>query len=77
MKKGSIEHKEFMEKIREKSKIFHKVFSTDSGKEVLSVLEEMFYEGTSIVPGDPYATHSREGAREVVIFIKQSIKGAE
>lgn len=60
-----------------KSSLYAKVFSTPDGKEVLADLEEQFHNRTSIVRGDPYATHAMEGAREVVLFIKNRIEGVE
>ena len=50
------------------------IFSTPDGKKALELLEETFFNNSSIVPGDSYATHAREGAREVVIFIRENIK---
>ncbi len=77
MKKGSSEHQEYLARIREDESLYYKVFNTPDGKRVLEKLEEMFYEGTSIVPNDPYATLAREGAREVIIHIKRTMKGVE
>jgi len=51
-----------------------RVMKTDDGKEMLELLESTFFNDSSIVPGDPYATHANEGAREVVIFIRENIK---
>ena len=56
---------------------FLRTFASSEGQEVLTDLRERFYERTSIVPGDAYATHAREGAREVVLYILDRIKRAE
>ena len=56
---------------------FLRTFASSEGQEVLTDLRERFYERTSVVPGDPYATHAREGAREVVLYILDRIKRAE
>lgn len=52
---------------------FYRLFSSSEGEKVLKHLEEVFYDTSSIVPGDPYATHAKAGAREVLIYIKQKI----
>lgn len=52
------------------------VFQTTDGQKALNLLEELYYVGSSIVPGDPYQTHANEGAREVIITIKEIIKHA-
>ena len=53
---------------------YSKLFSTAAGKEVLADLEDKFMNRTSIVPNDPYATHAREGAREVILFIHENMQ---
>jgi hypothetical protein len=52
------------------------IFQTTDGKVAMGLLEELFYNGSSIVPGDPYQTHANEGAREVIITIKEIIRHA-
>lgn len=52
------------------------MFSTPDGKKGLKLLEELFCDRSSIVPGDPYQTHANEGAREVILTIKEIIKNA-
>lgn len=54
--------------------LYSKLFSTPDGKEVLVDLKKEFYDRTSIVGGDPYATHAMEGAREVILFILQNME---
>lgn len=44
------------------------------GQSVLKDLRRQFTERSSIVPGDPYQTHAREGAREVVLYIESMIE---
>lgn len=46
------------------------------GQNVLRDLRRQFAERSSIVPGDPYQTHAREGAREVVLYIDSMIEEA-
>ena len=53
---------------------YSRLFATAEGKEVLADLEEQFMNRTSIVPGDPYATHANEGAREVILFIREQMQ---
>ncbi len=71
-------NEERIEKLRENAfkrvGLYSNLFSTVAGKEVLADLEELFVNRTSIVSGDPYATHAREGAREVMLFIHGQIK---
>lgn len=57
--------------------IFRSCFSTQDGEKVLKDLGERFMMQSSIVPGDPYMTHAKEGAREVVIYIMKRIQGAQ
>lgn len=42
-------------------------------KEVLVDLEQQFG-GTPIVSGDPYMTHARAGAQEVLIYINEKLR---
>lgn len=62
------------EKYRDKAISFFNLFNTPDGKVVLDELKEQFVDRTSIVPGDPYATHANEGAREVILFINQMME---
>lgn len=48
-------------------------FATPDGQAVLADLVARFSSRSSIVPNDPYATHAREGAREVVLYIQKRI----
>lgn len=59
------------------SSLYTQVFESPNGKEVLEDLEAEFFHRSSLVPGDPYATHAREGAREVILFIHQKMKLGE
>lgn len=63
-----------IEKLRkEELKIVNAIkqtFSTPNGQTTLKALREEFCDRSSIVPGDPYATHANEGAREVVLYIE-------
>lgn len=52
---------------------YRNLFSTPDGIAVLDHMRELFGNRTSIVPGDSYMTHAREGAREVVLHIEQQI----
>ena len=70
-----LNRKELLEKeINDGMSCMRRVMQTDDGKEMLNLLEETFFNQSSIVPGDPYGTHAREGAREVIIFIRENIK---
>jgi len=53
-----------------------RTFNTEDGKKSLELLRTMFSNRTSIVPGDPYATHAREGAREVILYIEEILENA-
>lgn len=53
---------------------YQRLFNSPDGEFVLNHLKSIFYDRTSIVPGDPYATHAKEGAREVILYIKQTIE---
>lgn len=64
-------------KIARNNQMFRSAFSSPNGKQVLQDLVDRFYKVSSIVPGDSYATHAREGAREVVIYILDRIERAE
>ena len=55
---------------------FKVTFSTPDGEAVLADLIARFADRTSIVPGDPYATHAREGAREVVLYILKRMRNS-
>jgi len=61
---------------RELSKLtvdFASCFGTPQGKKVLEHLTEQFEARSSVVPGDSYATHMKEGERYVVLYIKDLI----
>ena len=45
------------------------VFTGGAGRMVLADLRRAFYDRTSVVQGDPYATHVAEGERAVVLRI--------
>ena len=47
------------------------------GEYLMGHLAELFEKRSSIVPGDPYATHAREGAREVVLYLRDIIEDFE
>jgi hypothetical protein len=53
---------------------YYHTFTLPAGKAVLDDLREQFMDRSSIVPGDPHATHAREGAREVYLYIQQMIE---
>jgi len=55
---------------------YHSVFDTGAGADVMEDLEAQFG-GTSIVPGDPYGTHARAGAQEVLLYIRDRMKVPE
>ena len=63
-------------KVNQGDILYKQVFSSGDGKKVLDDLVRRFENRTSIIPGDPYATHAREGAREVILFIKHRMEGA-
>lgn len=52
--------------------VYRQLFrSTPAGQAVLSELAILFYDRSSVVAGDPFATHEREGERNVIRFIIQ------
>ena len=53
-----------------------RMFQTEDGQKSLEILRANFSERTSVVPGDPYMTHAREGAREVILFIEEILRDA-
>ena len=53
-----------------------RIFQTGDGQKSLEILRTNFKDRSSIVPGDPYATHAREGAREVILFIEEILNDA-
>jgi len=53
-----------------------RIFQSDDGRKALEILQDNFSKRTSVVPGDPYMTHAREGAREVVLFIEEILEDA-
>lgn len=53
------------------------VFNSSDGEIVLGDLIEQFSSRSSIVPGDPYGTHAREGAREVILYIHDILEDYE
>jgi len=55
-------------------KDLYKTVFKGAGKEIFEDLEKTFSDRSSIVPGDPYATHAREGSREVVLYIKNMME---
>jgi len=56
---------------------YKRTFDTPDGQIVLDHLVTTFAQRSSIVPGDPYATHAREGGREVVLLIQSKIRSAK
>lgn len=48
---------------------YGQVFNSSDGEVVIKDLMEQFMMRSSIVPGDPYVTHAKEGAREVILYI--------
>lgn len=56
---------------------YKKLFATPDGETVLADLKETFNDRSSIVMGDPYQTHAREGAREVYLYILEMLETAE
>jgi hypothetical protein len=55
--------------IKETRRAYVTVFASDAGRRVLNDLRVAFYDRTSFVPGDPYATHVFEGERAVILRI--------
>lgn len=75
MKKPTAE--EIRRRVAQGDHIYQSCFSTADGEKVLKDLTDRFMMHSSIVPGDAYATHAREGGREVVLFILRRIQGAQ
>lgn len=65
---------EAREDLREVCAVYAGVFGDGRGAAVLADLSKQFG-GSVIVPGDPYATHARAGAQEVLLYIKMMIEG--
>ncbi len=57
--------------------LYAQCFSTPDGKKVLKDLRERFVTRSSIVPGDPYMTYAKEGAREVVMYILKRMESSD
>ena len=55
--------------VKETRRAYLTVFTSDAGRRVLNDLRAAFYDRTSFVPGDPYATHVFEGERAVILRI--------
>ena len=68
---------EILRKVEQGDHIYNSCFASLDGAKVLKDLEDRFMMKSSIVSGDPYATHAKEGAREVVLYILKRIKGAQ
>lgn len=43
-----------------------KLFATGKGKDVLDILNKVFYNTISFTPGDPHTASFKEGQRDVV-----------
>ena len=56
---------------------FHSTFTSPQGRKVLDQLRVRFSDRSSIVTGDPYATHANEGAREMFLYIEDMINAGE
>lgn len=67
---------EIIEDFKDESIAVKAIFSSPDGKKAMKLLEELFCDRSSIVPGDPYQTHANEGAREVILTIKEIIRNA-
>jgi hypothetical protein len=50
-----------------------RLFTTPSGKNVLKVLERLFYEPLSFVPDSDRETSFNEGHRDTIMFIKEAV----
>jgi hypothetical protein len=61
------------ERAMRKASAYDNFFKTLDGQEVLKDLEDKFERRTSVVAGDPYATHVKEGERGVILYIKDLI----
>ena len=55
--------------VKETRRAYVTVFTSDAGRRVLNDLRVAFYDRSSFVPGDPYATHVFEGERAVILRI--------
>ncbi|HDZ62556.1 MAG TPA: hypothetical protein ENH40_05365 [Nitrospirae bacterium] len=58
--------------------IYHRFFQQN--KDGVAILEELailFYDRTSVVPGDPYMTHVKEGERNPIRFIIEKCAQAQ
>ena len=52
---------------------FNTCFNAPAGQSVLKHLSKKFEGRSSVVAGDPYATHTKEGERYVLLYIKDMI----
>jgi|TARA_R110000751_G_scaffold47299_1_gene106081 hypothetical protein len=78
MARASIEekHERRIELERSVLAVNHKyasLFSGGDGEDILSDLEAQFG-GSCIKEGDPYMTHARAGAQEVLLYIRQRMR---
>lgn len=62
------------EDLREVCAAYASVLGVGKGSVLMADLEKQFG-GSVIVPGDPYATHARAGAQEVLLYMKMMIEG--
>jgi hypothetical protein len=61
---------EVRDRLKQKSIIIRRLFSTPDGMEVLKVLDEEFTKGKMFTP-EPLQTAYLLGARDVVLYIQQ------
>ena len=69
-------NKDILERLRNKSRTFKSVFSSEQGQVVLQALEDEFNH-VNIKSADPHETYYRLGQRDVVVYIRQLMENLE
>lgn len=54
----------------QKAAVLKRWLTGPDAQAALKILREEFSERTSFVPGDPHATHFKEGERHVILFLE-------
>ena len=68
---------DIMKEFTAQSDAMRRMFLTADGKQAMALLEELFCQGSTIVPGDPFMTHANEGSRMVVLTLQEIIRNAD
>lgn len=68
---------EITQEFAAQSDAVRRLFLTGDGKVVMGLLDELFCQGSTIVPGDPYQTYANEGGRMVVLTLQEITRNAD